>query len=171
MPAPSQILPVYPSQWLSHLTIIPDGWIALPHETELKLCQISSQTVLSVSPLAVTRSFVVRADYSWILHVNNHLVDPKLISSIQKIPSLLDATLTTTLLQPVCMLNTCVGNPDMKFTELAKSKKNGQFFSRKQKVVAYLDSGFCVLMDGQQDVSTVRCSNCHLHVKRSIQVY
>ena len=118
--------------------------------------------MLSVSPLAVTRSVVVRADYSWILHVNNHLVDPKLISSIQKIPSLLDATLTTTLLQTVCTLNTCVGNPDTKFTELAKSIKNGQFFLRKQKVVAYLDSGFCVLMDGQQYVSTVRCSNCHL---------
>ena len=36
---------------------------------------------------------------------------------------------TVNLLQTVCSLNTCIGNPATKFTELGKSKKNGQFLS------------------------------------------
>ena len=112
--------------------------------------------------MAVTRSIVVKADYSWILHVNNHHVDPQNISLLVEVPPILDADSTASLLQTVCKLNTCAGNPDPKFINLAKSKKNGQFLSNKKEVVAYLDSGFCVLVDGQQYVSTVRCSNCQL---------
>ena len=153
--------PVYPSQWISKIAI-PDGWTTVIHDTELRLCQISSQALLSVSPLAVTRSIVVKADYSWILHVNNHHVDPQNISLLVEVPPILDADSTASLLQTVCKLNTCAGNPDPKFINLAKSKKNGQFLSNKKEVVAYLDSGFCVLVDGQQYVSTVRCSNCQL---------
>ena len=101
-----------------------------------------------------------------MLHINNHHVDPQSISSFVEVPPLLDAISTTSLLQTVCSLNTCAGNPDPKFVTLAESKKNGQFLSIKQKVVAYLDSGFCLLVDGQQYASTVRCSNCHLLTDR-----
>ena len=154
--------PVYPSQWISSMSI-PEGWTTLPHEIELRLCKISSQDMLSVSPLLVTRSLVIKADCSCLLHVNNHRVDLNNISLFVEVPPLsFDAILTTSLLQTVCNLNTCAGNPDPKFINLAKSKKNGQFLSSKKEVVAYLDSGFCVLMDGQQYVSTVRCSSCHL---------
>ncbi len=63
-----------PSQWLSNI-LIPEGWISVSHGNELRLCQISSQDVQSIWPLAVTRSIVVKSDYSWMIHVNNHLVD------------------------------------------------------------------------------------------------
>ena len=155
---------LYPSQWLN--VSIPDGWNTIPHERELRLCQISSQALSSIPPLVVTRSIVVKADYSWMLHVNNHQVDPQNISSFVEVPPFLDASSTTSLLQAVCTLNTCVGNPDPKFIDLAKSKKNSQFLSSEKEVVAYLDSGFSVVVDGQQYASTVRCSSCHLLTDR-----
>ena len=133
--------PVYPSQWISHVSI-PEDWTSVPHETELRLCQISSQDVPSVSPLAVTRSIVVKNDCSWMMDINNHFVDPQNISSFVEVPPLLDAVSTTSLLQTLCNLNTYAGNPDPKFIKLANSKKNGLFLSSKKEVVAYLDSGF-----------------------------
>lgn len=163
---PVQPTPVHPSQWLSNISL-PNDWTAVGHETELRLCQISSQTMLCVSPLAVTRSLVVKADYSWILHVNNHLVDPQKIPSLSDFPSFVDAKATSDLLVAVCALNTCAGNPDPKFVTLAKSRKNAQFLSKKNEVVAYLDSGFCVLFDDQPFVSTVRCSSCPMLTDRS----
>ena len=148
--------PVYPSQWISHISI-PEGWTSVLHETELRLCQISSQDVPSVSPLAVTRSIVVKVDCSWMMHINNHFVDPQNISLFVEVPPILDQTL--------CNLNTCAGNPDPKFVKLANSKKNGLFLSSKKEVVAYFGSGFCVSVDGQQYASTVHCSHCHLLTK------
>ena len=128
------------------------------HTMELKLCLITSQ---DESPLVVVRSIVVKADYSWLIHVNNHRVDPQNVSLLKDVPPLLDITSITNLLQAVHTLKTCAGNPDSKFTELARSKK-GQFLSADKKVVAYLDSGFRVVVDGQDHASTVRCSDCHL---------
>ena len=156
--------PVYPSQWISHVSI-PEGRTSVSHETELRLCQISSQDVPSVSPLAVTCSIIVKNDCSWMMHINNHFVDPQNISFFVEVPPILDAVSTTSLLQTLCNLNTCAGNLDPKFIKLANSKKNGLFLLSKKEVVAYLDSGFCVSVDGQQYASTVCCSHCHLLTK------
>ena len=65
---------------------------------------------------------------------------------------LLDFASTTSLLQKdhVCSLNTCVSNPDTKIINLAKCKKNGQFLTPKQGVLAYLDAGPHVHIENQE---------------------
>ena len=150
---------VNPSQWTD--VVVPEGWINVSNETELRLCQISRQDIPNIPPLAITRSLVVKSDCSWMLHIHGHRVDPSHIPTYDDTP-FLDPTSTTTLLQKVGSLNTCVGNPDPKIINLAKRKKNGQFLSQKQDVVAYLDVGTCVSIEGQDYPSTVRCSSCNL---------
>lgn len=62
----------------------------------------------------------------------------------------------------MCSLKTCVGIPDLRFTDLTKGRTNAQLLSVNKVVTAYPDVGFCVLVDGQTYMSTVRCSRCHL---------
>ena len=52
------------------------------------------------------------------------------------------------LLERVCQLNTCSGNPESRFVALGEAKKNRQFLSSTKDVVAYLDTGICVSADG-----------------------
>ena len=153
--------PVHPSHWVPQV-VVPEGWMNVFNENELKLCQISKQKVPNTPPLVVTRSLVVMSDQSWMLHVHSHHVNPTHISSLLETPSFLDPASTTLLLQAVCHLNTCVGNPDTRFTDLAMSKKNGRFLSSKKGIAAYLDTGFCISVGDQEYSSTVRCSSCHL---------
>ncbi len=141
---------------------IPHGWIVVPHHTELRLCQISWLELSNVSPPTVIRSLAVKADYSWVLHVNGHPVDPQKIQSLVDIPPLLDVTSAVHFLQCMSDLQTCVGNPDPRFVDLAKSKKNGHFLSRKNEIAAYLETGYSFLIDDQQYFNTVRTTSCHL---------
>ena len=129
---------------------------------ELRLCRVSHQEVTQCPPLVVSCSLIVKADHSWILHVHGHAVDPTLTPSLAEIPSLLDISSMSTLLQKVSSLNTCVGNPEAKFVALCETKKNKQFLSASKQVIAYLDSGISVILNGQEYPSTVRCSSCSL---------
>ena len=155
-----ELKPVSPSHWASDVTI-PHGWITVPHDTELRLCQISWPDLPNVSPV-VTRSLVVKADFSWVLHVHGHHVDPKKVQLLVDVPPLLDITSTTHLLQCLSNLQTCVGNPDSRYIELAKSKKHSHFLSSKNEIVAYLETGFSLLIDDEHHLSTVRTTSCHL---------
>jgi hypothetical protein len=102
----------------------------------------------------------VKADYSWMLNVHGHLVDPSGIPSLGNIPPLLDSRSTTTLLQILSSVIVCVGNPDPDIISLCDKKKNKEFLSANRKVIAYLDSGFIVMVDGQEYTRTVRWSTC-----------
>ena len=134
-----------PSEWVSSESV-PNGWIVVEHDDEeLKLCQILCQNIPDVSPLVVSRSLIVRADCSWILHVNGHQMDPQNIPFFSNLPSFLDPSATLSLLHKVSELNTCVGNYDERLIRLAIQKKNHQFLSfRQDEVIAFLDKGVCV---------------------------
>ena len=80
------------------------------------------------------------------------------ISLLKDVPPLLDAASITNLLQTLNSLKTCGGNPDPKY----RSKKGQQFLSVDKNLAAYIDNGFCIVLDGQQYASTVRFSGCHL---------
>ena len=152
-------IPVNPSHWTN--VVVPEGWINVSNETEMRLCQISRQDLPNTPLIVVTRSLVVKSDCSWMLHVHGHRVDASHIPKFDEMP-FLDPTSTNTLLQKVDSLNTCVGNHDSKIINLANQKKNGQFLSQKQDVVAYLDVGTCVSTEGQEYASTVCTSSCSL---------
>ena len=140
-----------PSEWITDVEA-PCGWMNVSCEDsdELRLCRVSHQEVTQCPPLVVSRSLIVKADHSWILHVHGHAVDPTLTPSLAEIPSLLDISSMSTLLQKVSSLNTCVGNPEAKFVALCETKKNKQFLSASKQVIAYLDSGISVILDGQE---------------------
>ena len=152
-----------PSEWISSQDV-PNGWIVVQHDNdeELKLCQIFCQNIPDVAPLVVSRSLIVKADCSWILHVNGHQVDPQNIPSLSNLPSFLDLSTTLSLLHKVSQLNTCVGNCDARLIHLATQKKNHQFLSFRQEVIAFLDKSVCVSHDGQQYPCTIRRHDCHL---------
>ncbi len=151
--------PVNPFPWTN--VVVPEGWINISTETKLRLCQISRQTLPNTAPLVVARSLIVKSDHSWMLHVHGHHADPLHIPGYDITP-VFDPTLTTSLLQKVERLNTCIGNPDSKIIDLAKQKKRGQFLSAKSDVVAYLDGGNCVSSEGQEYSCSVRSASCTL---------
>jgi hypothetical protein len=148
-----------PSKWL---ITVPSGWtnVSCEESDELRLCRLSRQQATQCQPLVVSHSLIVKADYSWMLNVHGHLVDPSGIPSLGNIPPLLDSRSTTTLLQILSSVIVCVGNPDPDIISLCDKKKNKEFLSANRKVIAYLDSGFIVMVDGQEYTRTVRCSTC-----------
>ncbi len=141
---------------------VPVGWVNVSSDLELRLCKISHQDFSDCAPLVITRSLIVKPDNSWILHVHDRRVNHHHIPSISDIPSCLDHDSLNLLLLKVCALNTCIGNPETKFTELGKSKKNGNFLSSDKNIVACLEYGYVTTVGGEKFPSTVRCSDCHL---------
>ena len=65
----------------------------------------------------IVRSLIVKSDFTWMVHVLGHPVDPSHIPGFDNTP-FLNPTLTTTLLQQLEKLRNCVGNPDAKMLEL-----------------------------------------------------
>lgn len=149
--------------WKADL-VIPPSWIDVSGSSlDLRLCTVAYQETESSPPLVVTRSLVV--SYScrtWQVHIHGNLVNPSIIPTLADIPSKLDATTTSLLLQRLSKLNACSGNPEANFTALANAKKNQQFLSTNKAVVAYLDASAWVTANGKVYPVTVRCSKCHL---------
>ena len=113
--------------------------------------------------MVVTRSVVVsKAHQTWQVHIHGHHVNPSIIPSLADIPVKLNGTSTSLLLTRLSQLYTCAGNPDPIFIALGKAKKNCQFLSADNHVMAYLDCNACVSLDGQVYPVTVCCSDCHL---------
>ena len=81
---------------------------------------VTYQELEGCSPLVVTRSLIVKQDYTWVLNVHGHLVDPSKISSLALIPHNLTRDSATLLLSRLAELNTCVGNPEPKFVSLGR---------------------------------------------------
>ena len=129
---------------------------------DLRLCSVVYQKLKGCTSLVVTRSLIVKQDYSWLLHVHGHLVDPSKITPLVSIPTSLNQDSAMRLLSHIVELNTCVGNPEPEFISLGEAKKNGQFLSQEKEVVAYVDSIACVAIGEQQYARTIRCSKCHL---------
>ncbi len=161
-PAPAEDLDIPASHWSEHLDV-PEEWIDISVEEELRLCKISRQDCSGCSPLAVSRSLIVnKQNDSWVLHINGHRVNPASIPSLSDFTSHLNSNSMTMLLQTVHSLNICVGNPELMFVQLGMSKKNQQFLAPNKEVVGYVDTGFIVTVEAQQYSNTVRSSGCHL---------
>ena len=107
---------------------------------ELQLCSVAYQKLKGCTPLVMTHSLIVQQDYSWLLHVHDHLVDSSKFTSLALIPTSLNQDSAMPLLSHIVELNTCVVNPDPKFISLGEAKRNRQFFSKEKEVVAYVDS-------------------------------
>lgn len=56
-----------------------------------------------------------------------------------------------------------MGQPDRRFTDMAVVR-NGKFYSPQKELVAFLDSGRCIYLNGSTYISTVRHCNCELLV-------
>ena len=142
---------------------LPHNWTDVSFGSpDLRLCSVTYQELEGCSPLVVTRSLIVKQDYTWVLNVHGHPVDPSNISSLALIPHNLTRDLATLLLSRLEELNTCVGNPEPKFVSLGEAKKKGQLKSLEKEVVAYVDSSACVGIGHQQYAHTIRCMKCHL---------
>lgn len=96
-----------------------------------------------------------------MVHVNNHPAESGNVLSLVEFPFCIDVTSVTQFVHDVNNLRTCVFNPNPQYIDLAKKRKNSVFMSKKNEV-AYIDNGFCVTVDCQQYICTVRSSRCHL---------
>ena len=145
--------------------VVPSNWIDVSgDDANLRLCEIVYQQAGSSPPLVVARSLVVdSSSRTWRVHIHGHQLDPSLVPTLVTVPSTLNGSSTSLLLQQLNQLKTCAGNPDVRFVTLAESRKNGRFLSSDKAVVAYLDSSACVTVDGQEfpviqsDVPCVVC--------------
>ena len=148
--------------------VVPSNWIDVSgDDANLRLCEIVYQQAGSSPPLVVARSLVVdSSSRTWRVHIHGHQLDPSLVPTLVTVPSTLNGSSTSLLLQQLNQLKTCAGNPDVRFVTLAESRKNGRFLSSDKAVVAYLDSSACVTVDGQEFPVTVRCSMCCLLTER-----
>ena len=144
--------------------VLPSRWTDVSGDSqELRLCVVTHQGAADAPcPLVISHSVVVDTSRSWKVHVHGHLVDTTAIPLLADTPSTLDGSSTTSLLQKISRLNICAGNPDPKFIDLAKTRKNAQFLSASKSVVAYLDRSACVSVNCQYYAVTVRCTKCHL---------
>ena len=111
---------------------------------------VTYQELEGCSPLVVTRSLIVKQDYTWVLNVHGHPVDPSKISSLALIPHNLTRDSATLLLCWQSRAKVCV------------TRKKGQLLSLEKEVVAYVDSSACVAIGHQQYAHTIRCTKCQL---------
>ena len=141
----------------------PSGWInTSPHGSRnVCFCLISYLESDSNSSAFVNCSLVIRSDTTWHLHVNSHPI-PSECPAIADCPSHLDSVSTSMLLSRLSTFHTCPGNPEPKFISLASMKRNGEFLSNDNEVVAYLDRNGSVAVNDKCYTSTIRTSKCHL---------
>ena len=144
--------------------VIPSKWTDVSVDSpDLRLCVVTYQGAADAPcPIVVTHSLVVDTSRTWKVHIHGHLVDTTVIPLLADTPSTLDGSSTSSLLQKISELNICAGNPDPKFIDLEKARKNAQFLSTSKSVVAYLDRSACVSVNRQEYAVTVRCTKCHL---------
>lgn len=109
----------------------------------------------------VNCSLVIRNDTTWHLHVHNHPI-PADNPIIADCTSCLNSVTASMLLARISTLHTCPGNPESKFISLANAKRNCEFLSSGNEVVAYLDSNGSVKVKEKCYASTVRTAKCHL---------
>ena len=148
--------------WMAAIQL-PPYWIDVTFGArDLRLCRVTYQSLPNVTPLVVTHSVIIKEDYSWILHVNGHPVDPVNVPSIQRFSPLPGSDAVSFLLSEIDNLRICPGNPEGKYVELGKAKKYQQFLSEEKNVVAYVDQNACIVISDQQYASTVRCSKCSI---------
>ena len=141
---------------------MPTGWInnSPSGNSTVCFCHISHQGSDSCSAF-VECSLLIRSDLTWHVHVHNHLLPPS--SHILKdFRSHLDSTTASMVLAKLSELHTCPGNPEPKFTALANGKRNMDFRSSNDEVVAFVDTNGMTNVKGTWYPSTVRTTKCQL---------
>lgn len=95
-------------------------------------------------------------------------MDTTLCQALHKIPSILTEEALKDLLRQLDQLNISAGQSDAKFVEMCEAR-NGKFFARnaREQVVAYLDIGRNVTVEGNTYAKTIRHSECELLVPGS----
>ena len=116
--------------WVSTIEI-PSGWFNMSIEHELRLCIVSYQEAPGYPSFVVSRSLVVKPDWTWTVYINGHLVDPSVPPNASIPPCLTGET--AVVLQKINTLKICPGNPETRYVALAKNKKNKQFVSHSKK--------------------------------------
>ena len=87
--------------------------------------------------------------------MNGHQVNSKQCSLLEAIPtSITDMKSLQAVTSVIASSNVCMGNPD--FVELCRAK-GGEFKSRSNSVMAYLDVGYPLAADKDETVRHVKC--------------
>ena len=119
---------------------MPINWINTSASGNHTLCfsRISHHESGSSSAF-VDCSLVVRNDTTWHVHVRGHPLPPSSLI-LADFGSHLDSVTASMLLARLSDLHTCPGNPEPKFVSLANAKRNREFLSSNNEVVAYADA-------------------------------
>ena len=144
---------------------MPINWINTSASGNHTLCfsRISHHESGSSSAF-VDCSLVVRNDTTWHVHVRGHPLPPSSLI-LADFGSHLDSVTASMLLARLSDLHTCPGNPEPKFVSLANAKRNREFLSSNNEVVAYADAHGSVSAKGTCYPCTVRTTECHLLTK------
>ena len=159
---PSQLPPVEASAQLRQLhsaLVLPNRfWSDHSPDTlqKMLLCKVSCKT----QPLMVTHSLTIHSNLSWLLFVNQHLIDSAVCGPLKSFSGPLTPENLSQLLVEVDRLSICAGQPDDHFVRMVQAKK-GKILSCNGKVVAYVDSTQ-VEFNGNVYQRTVRTSECEV---------
>ena len=94
------------------------------------------------------------------------MLNPLYCTATADIPPKLDLQSIKRLTAVLTASNICVGNPDGRFVEMAKSREE-KFLSASHEVDSVLDSGRCVTVGSVSHSSTIRHCQCELLVMTS----
>ena len=164
--------PLQPSLLVFHEHLcslaLPSKWnVQLCEESiELQLVELCRQKSHECEPIVITRSMIISQDLTWMVHVQGHMLNPLYCTATADIPSKLDLNSFKRLTAVLTASNICVGNPDGRFVDMAKSRE-GKFLSASNEVVSVLDSGRCVTVGSVSHSSTIRHCQCELLVMTS----
>ena len=98
----------------------------------------------------------MNCDFTWNVHVHDHLLDRTRVASLREIPDHLDVQAFQSLVNLLDTLYLCRGNADVRYVEMLEHKRDNVIFS-SGSVVAYLDNKL-------KHQKTVRHHSCSLLV-------
>ena len=134
----------------------------MPITSRSDIVSFSYQKTDGSAPLVVTRSLEIDKTGEWQLHANGHFVNTSVVTSLASFPEVLPDSDIFKLMTIVNKLNTCVGNPELKFVSLGKQNRINNFYLLTKKFVAYLESNAGFTVDNETYAETVQYSKCYL---------
>ena len=114
----------------------------------------------SASPMAVSHTLTILSNFSWVLHVHKNQVDPSTCRALKEFPSQLTPDRVSEMLKVLDHLCVCAGQPDIRFIEMIRAKKE-KIVSSRGETVAFLDSS-PIELNGIVYPETIRTSNCQI---------
>ena len=137
---------------------LPLGWTQHEANEKRVFCKLSQVSGNSATPVAVSHTVSVFADFSWVLHVYNNQVDRTTCEALKEFSPQLTPDRIPEVLKALDRLHVCAGQPDSHFIEMVEAKKE-RILSSHGETVAFLDSS-PVELNGTTYPKTVRTSKC-----------